>query len=66
MYDIGIRLVAKISRVSHILVMYVIVSCDGQGAIPRLIASIVVAVIPMYGERWLAWLLKVCNYELPI
>ena len=40
------------------------VSCDSPIAIPSLIASIVVAVIAMYGEYWLAWLSKVCNYEL--
>ena len=45
----------------------IMVSCDSQAANPRLLASIVVVVIAaMYGERWLAWLPKVCNYKLAI
>ena len=45
----------------------VMVSCDSHAANHRLIATIyvVVAVIAKYGERWLALLPKVCNYELP-
>ena len=27
--------------------------------------SIVVAAVAMDGERWLAWLSRVCNYKLP-
>ena len=42
------------------------ISCDSQAANPRAIASIVVAAVAMYGEYWLAWLPKVCNYDLPI
>ena len=44
------------------------ISGDSQAANPRLIASIVVAVVAMYGEHWLAWLHvpRVCNYELPV
>ena len=34
-------------------------SCDSQAANPRLIVSIAVAVVVMYGEHWLAWLPKV-------
>ena len=30
------------------------VSRDSHGVIPKHIASIVVALVPMYGERWLA------------
>ena len=44
----------------------VTVSCDNQVAFPSFIASIVVAVVAMYGVRWLAWLPKVCNYQLPV
>ena len=44
----------------------VMVSFDSQAANPTLIASIVVAVIAIYGERWLAGLPKVCNYKVPI
>ena len=40
-------------------------SCDSQGAIPRLVASVVVVVISVYGEHWLAWLPKVCNCDSP-
>ena len=41
-------------------------TCDDQGAIPRLIVGIVAVVIPMhmYGEHWLALLSKVCNYTV--
>ena len=53
--------------ISNILFdVMVMVSCDSQAVNPRLIASIVVVVVAMYGERWLAWLPKVCNHELPI
>ena len=44
----------------------VTVSCDNQVALPSFIVSIVVAVVAMYGVRWLAWLPKVCNYQLPV
>ena len=46
----------------------IMISYDCQAAIPRLTMSIVVAVVAMYDECWLAWLqvLKVCNYELPV
>ena len=44
----------------------VTVSCDNQVAFPSFIAGIVVAVVAMYGVRWLAWLPKVCNYQLPV
>ena len=40
----------------------VTISCDSQAAIPRLTTSIVVMVVAMYGECWLAWLL-VCHYK---
>ena len=36
------------------LVFDVTMSCDCHMAIPNNIASIVVALVPMYGERWLA------------
>ena len=42
------------------------VSCDSQGAILRLTLSIAVVIVVMYKERWLAWLPKVCNYNLPV
>ena len=42
------------------------VSCDNRVAFPNFIASIVVAVVAMYGVHWLAWLPKVCNYQLPV
>ena len=32
--------------------------CDSHVDIPRLIVSIVVAVVAMYGECWLVWLMK--------
>ena len=32
----------------------VMTSCDSQAANPRLIASIVVVIVAMYGEHWLA------------
>ena len=41
-------------------------SYDSQAANPIRIVSILVAVVAMYGECWLAWLPKVCNYELSI
>ena len=36
-------------------------SCETQAANPRLIVTIVVGVIAMCGECWLAWLPKVCT-----
>ena len=48
------------------LVSYVMMSCDCHMVIPNDIASIVVALVPMYGERWLAWLPTVYNREIPI
>ena len=44
----------------------VMASCDNQVAFPSSIASIAVAAVAMYGIRWLAWLPKVCNYQLPV
>ena len=44
----------------------IMVSCDSQAANPGLIVSTTVVVIAMCGEHWLAWLLKVCNYDLPM
>ena len=44
-----------------------VMSCESQAAIHKLMVSmVVVAVVAMYGERWLAWLPKVCNYRLPV
>ena len=28
--------------------------------------NIVVALIDVYGERWLTWLLEDCNHDLPV
>ena len=42
------------------------VSCDSQVAFPSFMVSIVAAVVAMYGVHWLAWLPKVCNYQLPV
>ena len=42
------------------------VSCDSQADNPRLIVSTVVVVIAMDGEHSLAWLPKVCKYEVLI
>ena len=42
------------------------VSCDSRMHIPNNIASIVVVLVPMYGERWLAQLSVVCNHEIAI
>ena len=44
----------------------VTVSCDNPVAFPSFIAGIVVAVIAMYGGHRLAWLPKVCNYQLSL
>ena len=59
--DIGF--VNKILCIGAMLVM----SCESQVAIRKLkVSMVVVAVVAMYGERWLAWLPKVCNYQLPV
>ena len=42
-------------------ILYVMVSCDSQAANARLTVSIVVAVVAMYGEHWLAWLPKLTD-----
>ena len=39
-------------------------SCDNQVAFHCFTANIVVAVVAMYGVRWLAWLSKGYNYQL--
>ena len=44
----------------------VTMSCDNQVAFLSFIASRVVAVVVVYGLHWLAWLLKVCNYQLQV
>ena len=41
-------------------------SCDSQEEIPLCIVNMVVALIDMYGERWLTWLQEVCNRDLPV
>ena len=41
-------------------------SCDTHGEIPSCIANIVVALVDVYGDSWLAWLSEVCNHELPV
>ena len=50
------------SQVDHLFV----VSRDSHTHILNDIASIVVALEPMYGELWLSWLLKVSNHEIKI
>ena len=63
-----ISFVTKILLSSGILLksirMVPCVSYDSRAAIPKFIVSIVVAIVAMYGERWLAWLLKVFNGDL--
>ena len=44
----------------------VTMSCDSHSDIPRCIVNIVVVLVDVYGERWLAWLPEVCNHELPV
>ena len=44
----------------------IMISCDSQAAIPKIIASIVVVVIAMYEESSLVWTSKVFSYQLPV
>ena len=45
--------------------VYVTKSCDSHNEIPLCIVNIVVALVDVYGEHLLTWLLGVCNHDLP-
>ena len=42
------------------------ISFDSHRVIPKFMANIVAALIPVGGEHWLAQLTRVCNHEIPV
>ena len=49
-----------------ILLCDIMRSCDRHDEIPFCIVNTVVELVEVYGERWLTWLLEVCNHDLPV
>ena len=41
-------------------------ACDRHDEISLCVVNIVVELMDVYGERWLTWVLMVCNHHLPV